>query len=36
VITTWTGGPAQNGGRVVACGDATLHAAVLEALGAVR
>ncbi|MDZ4867877.1 MAG: histidinol-phosphatase [Alphaproteobacteria bacterium] len=36
LITTWTGGPAQNGGRVVACGDATLHAAVLEALGAVR
>ena len=36
VITTWTGAPAQDGGRVVACGDATLHAAVLEALGAVR
>lgn len=36
VITTWTGAPAQDGGRVVACGDPTLHAAVLEALGAVR
>lgn len=36
VITTWTGGDPQNGGRVVACGDAKLHAAVLEALGAVR
>jgi len=36
VMTTWAGGSAQNGGRVVACGDAALHAAVLEALGAVR
>lgn len=36
VITTWDGGPAQDGGRVVACGDAALHAAVLGALGAVR
>lgn len=36
VITTWTGAPAHHGGRVVACGDATLHAAVLEVLGAVR
>jgi histidinol phosphatase-like enzyme (inositol monophosphatase family) len=36
VITTWTGAPAQDGGRVVACGDVRLHAAVLEALGAVR
>jgi myo-inositol-1(or 4)-monophosphatase len=36
VMTTWTGGAAQDGGRVVACGDARLHAAVLEALGAVR
>jgi histidinol phosphatase-like enzyme (inositol monophosphatase family) len=36
VMTTWTGGAAQDGGRVVACGDAALHAAVLEALGAVR
>ena len=32
VVTTWDGGPAQDGGRVVACGDAKLHAAVLEAL----
>lgn len=36
VVTTWAGAPAQGGGRVVACGDATLHAAVVEALGAVR
>lgn len=35
-MTTWTGAPAQDGGQVVACGDAKLHAAVLEALGAVR
>lgn len=36
VITTWTGEPAQDGGSVVACGDAVLHAAVIDALGAVR
>jgi histidinol phosphatase-like enzyme (inositol monophosphatase family) len=36
VMTTWTGGDAQDGGRVVACGDAELHAAVVDALGAVR
>jgi histidinol phosphatase-like enzyme (inositol monophosphatase family) len=36
VITTWTGGDAQHGGRIVACGDASLHAAVVDALGAVR
>ena len=32
VVTTWDGRPASGGGRVVACGDAKLHAAVLEAL----
>jgi histidinol phosphatase-like enzyme (inositol monophosphatase family) len=32
VVTTWEGGPAQEGGRIVACGDARLHAAVLEIL----
>jgi myo-inositol-1(or 4)-monophosphatase len=36
VVTTWAGLPAYDGGRVVACGDPRLHAAVLEALGAVR
>lgn len=36
VVTTWTGGPAQEGGRVVACGDPMLHAAVLEVLASVR
>jgi myo-inositol-1(or 4)-monophosphatase len=36
VMTTWKGAPAYDGGRVVACGDAMLHAAVPEALGAVR
>jgi len=34
IVTTWDGGPAQDGGRIVACGDAKLHAAVLEILGA--
>lgn len=36
IVTTWEGKDAQEGGRVVASGDARLHAAVLEALGAVR
>ena len=35
-VTTWTGGSAHDGGRVVACGDRRLHAAVLAVLGAVR
>jgi len=35
-VTSWDGGPAQQGGRVVACGDPKLHAAVLEALAAPR
>jgi myo-inositol-1(or 4)-monophosphatase len=36
MVTTWEGRDAQEGGHVVASGDARLHAAVLEALGAVR
>lgn len=31
-ITSWDGGPATRGGRIVACGDADLHAKVVEAL----
>lgn len=31
-ITTWEGGDAQHGGRVIACGDPALHALVLEQL----
>lgn len=34
VVTSWEGGPAFDGGRVIACGDRTLHAAVMETLGA--
>lgn len=30
VITTWDGGRPENGGRIVACGDPRLHAAVLK------
>ncbi len=32
VVTTWEGGPAQNGGRIVAAGDKRVHAAALEML----
>lgn len=32
VITSWSGGPADAGGQVVAAGDPRLHAAVLEIL----
>lgn len=32
IVTTWDGRPAYDGGRVVACGDPSLHAAVLAAL----
>lgn len=32
VMTSWDGGTAQHGGAVVACGDARLHAQVLEML----
>jgi histidinol-phosphatase len=32
VITTWTGGPAEAGGRILAAGDRRLHAAALAML----
>jgi myo-inositol-1(or 4)-monophosphatase len=32
VITTWDGGPAEQGGRIVAAGDKRMHAAALELL----
>lgn len=32
IVTTWDGKPATDGGQVVACGDASLHAAVCEVL----
>lgn len=32
IYTDWTGGPAHRGGRVVAAGDARVHAAALELL----
>lgn len=35
VVTDWKGGPAHEGGRAVACGDARVHALVLETLGEV-
>lgn len=31
-VTSWTGGPAHNGGRIVAAGDPRLHDAALEIL----
>jgi myo-inositol-1(or 4)-monophosphatase len=34
IVTTWQGKPAMDGGQVVACGDVTLHAAVIEVLSA--
>lgn len=34
VVTTWEGGPAQAGGRIVAAGDARVHAAAMAALAA--
>jgi myo-inositol-1(or 4)-monophosphatase len=36
VVTTWDGRAAQEGGRIVACGDPRLHAAVLEVLAGAR
>jgi len=33
IVTSWEGGRAADGGRVVACGDPKLHAAVVAALG---
>lgn len=35
IVSTWDGKPAMEGGQIVACGDASLHAAVCEALAAV-
>ena len=32
IITTWDGGPAQGGGRIVAAGDPRIHAAALSVL----
>jgi len=32
VVTTWAGGPAKAGGRIVAAGDRRLHAAAIELL----
>jgi myo-inositol-1(or 4)-monophosphatase len=32
VITTWDGGPAGNGGRIIAAGDARVHKAAMEIL----
>jgi myo-inositol-1(or 4)-monophosphatase len=32
VVTTWDGGPAQSGGRIVAAGDARVHEAALQLL----
>jgi myo-inositol-1(or 4)-monophosphatase len=33
IVTSWEGGDAASGGRVIACGDPSLHSAVVEALG---
>jgi len=32
IVTTWDGGPAQNGGRIIAAGDARVHEAALKLL----
>jgi myo-inositol-1(or 4)-monophosphatase len=32
VVTNWEGGPAQNGGRIVAAGDPRVHDAALKVL----
>jgi myo-inositol-1(or 4)-monophosphatase len=32
IVTTWENGPAQDGGRIVAAGDARVHQAALELL----
>jgi myo-inositol-1(or 4)-monophosphatase len=32
VITSWDGGPATSGGRIVAAGDARMHKAAMEIL----
>ena len=36
IVTTWDGGPATDGGRIVAAGDKRLHAAALEELARAR
>ncbi len=36
LFTTWTGGDAQEGGRVIAAGDPRVHAEALEVLSTVR
>jgi myo-inositol-1(or 4)-monophosphatase len=36
LFTSWTGGDAQEGGRVIAAGDPRVHAAALEVLSKVR
>jgi histidinol phosphatase-like enzyme (inositol monophosphatase family) len=33
VVTNWEGGPAQNGGRIVAAGDRRVHEAAIKLLG---
>lgn len=34
IVTDWTGGPAHNGGRILAAANAEIHAAALAVLGA--
>ncbi|MGJ5242743.1 inositol monophosphatase family protein, partial [Bradyrhizobium oligotrophicum] len=34
IVTDWEGGPAQNGGRIVAAGDKRVHEAALKRLAA--
>jgi myo-inositol-1(or 4)-monophosphatase len=33
IVTTWDGGPAQNGGRIIAAGDPRVHEAAMKVLG---
>ena len=33
VVTTWSGGPAAQGGAIIAAGDAALHEEALQLLG---
>jgi len=32
IVTTWDGGPAGNGGDIIACGDKRLHEAALKVM----
>lgn len=32
IVTTWEGGPAQNGGRIIASGDQRTHTAAMAML----